>query len=145
MSALQRKLGLFDLGLIQRRRLGRLTLRRGLRRVNAGKCPVNAPHLARVPVDDDLDRAPRTVGARQEDALLELNAILVRVEGPYFAVRQHQHHAMAVGQPVPLDRRMQMETHGKIVCLPAREAAPVGTKTSSPSRRLPPADSISAR
>ena len=35
--ALQRKLGLFDLGLIQRRRLGRLTLRRGLRRVNAGE------------------------------------------------------------------------------------------------------------
>ena len=116
-------------------------------RCDMGEGPMHARNLAGAAVDHDLHGAARPVGAGQIDAFLDLDPILVGVEGPDVAVRQHQHGAMAVGQLVGLDGRMQMEPHRELVGHVRRAcmSPSVGTNRSSPSRRLPVGASFSAR
>ena len=76
-------------------------------------------------VDDHLHGAPRAVGSGEIDALLQLDHVLMRVEGPGFAVGQYQHDAVAVAQPVRLDGGMQVEADGKGI-LGARQVLAMG-------------------
>ncbi len=65
--------------------------------------------MARVLPDHDLCGAARAVGAGEEHAVLEVDLVVERLEGPDVAVRQHQHHAARIRQPVGFHRRVQME------------------------------------
>src|SRR6185437_3092880 len=75
----------------------------------ARKAPAHRGGVTRVLPDHDLSSAARTVGAGQEHAVLELDRVVERLEGPDVAVRQYQHDAAAVGKPVRLHRWMQMK------------------------------------
>src|SRR6185295_3690873 len=100
----QRKLGFFARGAADR--LGGLGVREG---------PVHARHLAGVAIDDDLHGAARPVGSGEIDALLQLHLLLVGVEDPHLAVRQHQHGAVTVVAAARLDQGMQVEAHRELI------------------------------
>ena len=85
--------------------------------------PLHPHHFAGAAVDHDLHGAARPVGAGEIDALLEVDAVLVGAERPHLLVRQHQHGAVRVGQPVGLDGRMQMEAHRELVAAGRRGVA----------------------
>ena len=52
--------------------------------------------------DHDLHAAARAVGPGQEHAVLEVDAVFRRFEGPDLAIGQHQHDAMGVAEPARL-------------------------------------------
>ena len=79
--------------------------------------PLHPRHFAGAAVDHDLERAARAVVAGEIDAFLELDAVLVGVEGPHLLVRQHQHGAVGILQAAGLDRRMQVEPQRELVVL----------------------------
>src|SRR5262249_24404618 len=58
--------------------------------------PLHARDLAGAAVDDDLRRPARAFVAGEVDAFLDVDAILVGVEGPHILVRQQQHGAVGV-------------------------------------------------
>src|SRR5262249_24146515 len=83
----------------------------------------------------------RSIWAGEIDALLDLDAVAVGAKRPHLPVRLGQHGAVPVGQPVGLNRWMQVEAHGELIAIGrnefsacwrkqifAVEPAPVGRK-----------------
>ena len=80
------------------------------------KAPDHARRRSRLAADDHLHRAARPVIAGEIDAVLELRrgaSPALKVHTSLFG--DHQHDAVAVGQPRRLDRGMQMEAHRIVV------------------------------
>src|SRR4051812_10520778 len=71
--------------------------RRG-RGAGAHKAPADAGGSPRILLDHDLRRAARAVIAGEENAVLQLDLVVQRLEGPDVAVGQHQHHAAGVAE-----------------------------------------------
>src|SRR5437763_1889722 len=93
--------------------------------VGMHEAPAHARHLPGAAVDHQLGRAAGSLASGEIDALLELNRILEGTEGPHLAVGQHQHRTVAVGQPVRLDGRVQMEAHRKCIAAAGRQLVAV--------------------
>ena len=116
--------------------------RRALRRAlvaaaevdGADKAPADRGRLPRILPDHDLRGAARAVIAGQEHAVLEVDLVVERLEGPDVAVGQHQHDAAGVGQAARLHRRMQMKAQRK-VGLVALDARARRAATACPRRR----------
>ena len=83
---------------------------------------MHARNLAGFSMDHDLDRAAGPVGARQIDALLELDPLLVGVEGPHLLAGQHQDCAMAVAVATRLDEGVEVEAHCESIATAAGKA-----------------------
>src|SRR6185436_5827972 len=111
------------LGSLRRRRLLRspatapAAARRG---IEPGEGPAYPRHLAGMAIDHQLHRPPRPVRTREEHAFLDLEAILVGIEGPDVAVGQHQHGAVAIGDSARPDGRIEMKADGIAVWPPGR-------------------------
>ena len=72
------------------------------------------PAVPRILPDHDLGGAARAVIAGQKHAVLEVDLVVQRLEGPDVAVRQYQHDAARVAEAARLHRGMQMKPQGKI-------------------------------
>src|SRR6478609_9326022 len=71
----------------------------------ADEAPADRRRLPRILPDHDLRGAARAVIAGQEHAVLEVDLVVERLEGPDVAVRQHQHDATGIRQPARLHGR----------------------------------------
>src|SRR5579863_2239748 len=73
--------------------------RRGRRRSRrAYQTPADRGSVAQILANHDLGGAARPVIAGQKNAVLELDLVVQRLEGPDVAVRQYQHDTARVGE-----------------------------------------------
>src|SRR5918999_1934222 len=72
------------------------------RRARADKAPADRGGVAGILADHDLGSAARAVIAGQKHAVLEIDLVVERLEGPDVAVRQYQHDAARIAEAAGL-------------------------------------------
>src|SRR5262245_57540819 len=83
--------------------------------------PAHTLHLSGATIDHELRGAAGSLAPRQIHTLLEIDGILVAAEGPHLAVGKQKQRAVAVGETVRFDGRMQMEAHRESIRASARQ------------------------
>src|SRR6476659_5329248 len=86
----------------------------GSRRRRTDKAPADRGGVAGILADHDLGGASGAVIAGQKYAVLEVDLVVERLEGPDIAVGQYQHGAARVAETACLHRGMQMKPQGEI-------------------------------